>query len=84
MNPFRCMRSWLLAPLTQQLEDIMEDIREQFRRINEATDNIAADIRRLSDRVTTDLSTADVAEIRAALGNTADTLEAVAAETPED
>lgn len=54
------------------------DIQQAIARINDATNNIAADIVRLKERISTGLSQADVDAIQAQLQNAATALEAVA------
>jgi hypothetical protein len=52
-------------------------------KIDTATNNIAADIKALKDKIGTGMSDADVAEVQGILDSTATKLEAIAADTPD-
>lgn len=59
------------------------DINAKLDRINDATNNIAADIRTLTGQIGTGMSQADVDAVAARLESSATALEAIAAQTPD-
>ena len=68
-----------LDQLEHQMTTNKEDFDAGFARINEATNNIAADIQALKDQIGTGMSQAEVDEVKAKLDAAATALEAVAA-----
>jgi SMC interacting uncharacterized protein involved in chromosome segregation len=59
------------------------DMLAALAKIDTATNNIAADIKALKDKIGTGMSDADVAEVQGILDSTATKLEAIAADTPD-
>lgn len=59
------------------------DLNAKLDRVNDATNNIAADIRTLAGQIGTGMSQADVDAVGARLESSAAALEAIAAETPD-
>jgi SMC interacting uncharacterized protein involved in chromosome segregation len=59
------------------------DMLAALAKIDAATNNIAADIKALKDKIGTGMSDADVAEVQGILDSTATKLEAIAADTPD-
>lgn len=60
-----------------------EEIAEAFAKINVATNNIAADIQKLSEQISGGLSAEEAAGVAAQLSTVATQLEAIAAVTPD-
>ena len=56
------------------------ELKAALKKIDTATDNIAADIQRLKEKVTTGMSDADVAEVQADADRIASRLEGIAAD----
>ncbi len=73
----------LVLTLEVRIMGMVDDLKATLARINEATNNIAADIRRLAERQQGPLTEAEAQEIKAEFEALAVRLEAVAAETPE-
>lgn len=69
--------------LGAQIMSNLSDLKDQLARIDAATNNIADDIRRLTEQIGTGMSQADVDEVKAGLEASAVKLEATAAVTPE-
>jgi type II secretory pathway component PulM len=70
--------------LIQTIMANLQDFKDLLTRVDVATNNIAADLVRLADQIAAGgLSSADEAEISAALKLAAEKLEAVAAVNPE-
>ncbi len=62
----------------------IQDFKDQLKRVTDATDNIAADLKRLADQIEQGgISATEEAEIVASLKAAADKLEEVAAINPE-
>lgn len=61
----------------------IDDLRAQLDRANTALANVADDIRRLTEQISTDLTPAEVEEIQQKLTSHANALQAVADQTPE-
>jgi hypothetical protein len=61
----------------------LTELQASLARINDATNNIAADIAGLKALITTSMTPEQVAEVQAALDAAATRLEGIAAETPD-
>jgi DNA-directed RNA polymerase specialized sigma subunit len=74
--------TWLLRELLEQGEDLMaaiDDLRALLQRVDTATTEIAADIQVLKDKIGTQMTQADVDEVKAGLEAAATKLESTAA-----
>lgn len=59
------------------------ELKAALKKIDTATDNIAADIQRLKEKIGTGMSDADVASVQAEADRIADRLTAIAADTED-
>jgi len=57
-----------------------DDMKADLGKIDAATNNIAADIQRLKDKISSSMSPADVADVKSALARTVTRLEGLAAD----
>ena len=62
----------------------LDDLKSILTRVDDATNNIAADIRNLAAKIGTGLTDAEVTELQTALEAAAVKLEATAAVTPDE
>lgn len=62
---------------------LIDDLKAEVARANEQTNNIAEDIRRLTERIGFGLSEAEAIALKTDLAALADRLTGVAAETPD-
>lgn len=86
------LEKWLLGSINDRLNDLLtqgrqlmtkaDDANAKIDRIITATSNIAADIRSL--KVTAGMTDAEADAVNARLESTASSLEAIAAETPDE
>lgn len=64
----------------EQLMSAADDLKAGIAKIDSATNNIAADIQRLKDKITSSMSPADVADVKAQLDAAVSRLEGIAAD----